>query len=107
MLDIKEILAANLKENRRKLGLTQEKLAEKANLSLHYLAVLELARRFPSGEMLERLATALEIETHELFTVASSPQNELEKLRQEIKNDIKNEFGEKLEQIITNALKRC
>ena len=106
-MDIREILAANIKETRRKKGLTQEKLAEKANMSLHYLAILELARRFPSGEMLERLAEALEVEPHELFTVAPSPQNELEQLRREIKNDIKNAFGERLEQVIADAIKQC
>jgi transcriptional regulator with XRE-family HTH domain len=106
MEDIKEVLAANIKENRRKKGLTQEKLAEMANISLNYLAILELARKFPSGEMLERLAEALEIEPHEFFLVAASPQNELEQLRREIKNDIKSAFGERLEQAITDAIKR-
>ena len=107
MVDIREILAANIKENRRKSGLTQEKLAEKADMSLHYLAILELGRKFPSGEMLERLAEALEIEPHELFAVAPSPQSELEQLRREIKNDIKNAFGERLEQVFTDVVKRC
>ena len=107
MVDIREILAANIKENRRKMGLTQEKLAEKADMSLHYLAILELARKFPSGEMLERLAEALEIEPHELFIVSPSPQDELEKLRQEIKNDIENSLGEKLEQSIADAIEKA
>jgi transcriptional regulator with XRE-family HTH domain len=107
MEDIKEILAANIKENRRKKGLTQEKLAEMADMSLNYLAILELARKFPSGEMLERLAEVLEIEPHELFLVKPSPQDELEQLRREIKSDISNTFGEKLEQAIADAIKRC
>jgi len=107
MLDIREILAVNIKENRRKMGLTQEKLAEKANMSLHYLAILELARKFPSGDMLERLAEALEVEPHELFNVSPSPKNELEKLRQEIKNDIENSLGEKLEQSIADAIEKA
>jgi transcriptional regulator with XRE-family HTH domain len=107
MLDIREILAANIKENRRKKGLTQEKLAENADMSLHYLAILELARKFPSGDMLERIAEALEVEPHELFIVSPTPQNELEKLRQEIKNDIENAFGEKLKQYIADAMARA
>jgi len=106
MEDIREILAANIKEIRRKKGLTQEKLAEKANMSLNYLAILELARKFPSGEMLERLAEVLEIEPHEFFLVASTPQDELEKLRQEIKDDINNAFGERLEKIIANLMQQ-
>ena len=89
MIDIKEILAENLKDKRRKRGLTQEKLAEKANMSLQYLALLELARKFPSGEMLERLATALDIETYELLAVAPSVSNELETLRNDIICEVK------------------
>ncbi|GHU03983.1 transcriptional regulator [Spirochaetia bacterium] len=89
MADIKEVLAANLKEYRRKRGLTQEKLAEQAEMSLHYLAMLELARKFPSGEMLERLAKALNIETHQLMEVSASPEEALERLHQSIVTDIR------------------
>jgi len=89
MMDIKEILAENLRKNRRKRGLTQEKLAEKADMSLQYLAMLEIANKFPSGEMLERLATALEIETYELLAVAPSANSELELLRNDIIREVK------------------
>jgi len=89
MIDIKEIFAENLRKIRRKRGLTQEKLAEKANMSLQYLALLEIARKFPSGEMLERLANALDIETYELLAIASSANNELELLRNDIISEVK------------------
>jgi transcriptional regulator with XRE-family HTH domain len=92
-VDIKEILAANLKENRRKKGLTQEKLSEQADMSLQYLAMLELARKFPSGEMLERLANALDIEPHQLFSVAATPEEALERLHQSIVADIRKEIS--------------
>jgi len=89
MTNIREIFAENLKKNRRKRELTQEKLAEKANMSLQYLALLEMGRKFPSGEMLDRLANALDIETYELLVVASSANNELELLRNEIICEVK------------------
>jgi hypothetical protein len=57
--------------------------------------------------MLERLACVLEVESHELFTAASSPQNELEQLRTEIKNDILNTFGERLDQAVVDVINRC
>jgi len=88
-MNIREILAENIKEKRRKKGLTQEKLAEKAGMSLQYLAMLELARKFPSGEMLERLANALDIETYELLAIAPSANNELETLRNDIIYEVK------------------
>ena len=89
MMNIKEILAENIKGKRRNIGLTQEKLAEKTGMSLQYLAMLELAHKFPSGEMLERLANALDIETYELLAISPSANNELEILRKNIICEVK------------------
>ena len=126
--DIKEIFAANLKENRRKNGLTQEKLAEKADISLRYIAMLELGKSFPSGEMLEKLAQALDIQAFQLFyplatldgallhleqsiltkiekvvgaTVNEpSVKEELQQLRQDIVQDVLSAYNDKLERSI-------
>jgi transcriptional regulator with XRE-family HTH domain len=97
MKSIKEVLARNLKINRLKLGLTQEKLAEKAEISTHYLAMVELARKFPSAGMLERMAMALEIEPHELFYMPSVAENALENLHKSIVANV--------ERLIFNAIK--
>jgi transcriptional regulator with XRE-family HTH domain len=83
MAGIREILANNIKEYRRKCGFSQDKLAELASISSQYLATVETCRKFPTPEVLDRLAEALGIETYELFTFAT-PHNELEKLRQDI-----------------------
>jgi len=88
MINIREILANNLKEYRRKYSFSQDKLAELASISSQYLATVETCRKFPTPEVLDRLAEALGIETHELFTFSSSPQNELEKLRKEIIGEV-------------------
>ena len=113
MKSIKEILAENIKEKRRKKGLTQEKLAEKAGMSLQYLAMLELAHKFPSGEMLERIAKALEVETYELLAIAPSAGNELAILRNNILCDVKalnktlaNDIAEKIIDAVTNELRK-
>ena len=103
VIDIKKIFAENLRKIRRKKGLTQEKLAEKANMSLQYLALLEIARKFPSGEMLERLANALDIESYELLAVASSAKNELELLRNDIICEVKT-LNETLAKNITDEV---
>ncbi|MDR1903017.1 MAG: helix-turn-helix domain-containing protein [Treponema sp.] len=95
---IKEVLARNLKINRLKLGLTQEKLSEKADISTHYLAMVELARKFPSAGMLERLASALEVEPHELFYMPSVAENALNRLQETVAANI--------ERIVAEAIKR-
>jgi transcriptional regulator with XRE-family HTH domain len=99
MTSIREVLARNLKINRLKLGVTQEKLAEKANISTHYLAMVELARKFPSADMLERLAVALEVEPHELFYMPSPAENALERLQTSIVANI--------ERVVANAIKEA
>ena len=88
MANIREILAKNIKEYRRKHGFSQDKLAELANISSQYLATVETCRKFPTPEVLDRLAEALDIETHELFASTPSPQIELEKLRQDIIGEV-------------------
>jgi transcriptional regulator with XRE-family HTH domain len=70
------------------MGLTQEKLSEKADISTHYLAMVELAKKFPSAVMLERLAAALEVEPHELFYMPSVAENALERLQETVAANI-------------------
>jgi transcriptional regulator with XRE-family HTH domain len=97
---LREILAKNLRENRRKCGLSQEKLAERAGISTQYLAMIEIARKFPASEVLERLARAMNIKVYELFLIDPSPREELELLRREIINEMKQTFGEIVEQAL-------
>ncbi|MDR3284822.1 MAG: helix-turn-helix transcriptional regulator [Treponema sp.] len=84
MTDIREVLTANLKENRRKQGLTQEQLAEKADVSAHYIAIIETCKAFPKPEMLERLAKALDIETHQLFALPPGTDEVFERLEKNV-----------------------
>jgi transcriptional regulator with XRE-family HTH domain len=69
MTDIRELLAANIKAYRAELGFTQAKLAERADTATHYIAMIEGYRKFPSANMLERIATALDRDTPELFAM--------------------------------------
>jgi transcriptional regulator with XRE-family HTH domain len=98
---IKEVLALNLKKNRLRLGLTQEKLSEKANISSHYFAMIELAKKFPSASMLERIATALEIEPHELFYMPSTAENALIGLKVTVAADIERIVAEAVEKAVS------
>lgn len=103
MTNIKGILAHNLKENRRRLGITQPELAERAGMSTQYLAMIEIARKFPTADILERLAAALDINPHELFSVAVSPERAMEQLQQTILENIDKKL-DKFEQTINFTL---
>ena len=86
--NIREVLASNIKEHRQKCGFSQDRLAEIAGISSQYLATVETCRKFPTPEVLERLAGASGIETYELFTVAPTPQSELQQLRDDIIGEV-------------------
>jgi transcriptional regulator with XRE-family HTH domain len=98
---IKDVLARNLKINRLKLGLTQDKLAEKAGISTHYFAMVELAKKFPSAGMLERLAEALEVEPHELFYMPSVAENALVQLQETVAANIERVVADAVEKTLS------
>ena len=68
MTSLRHILALNIKERRRFLGISQVKLAEKVNTAPTYIAMIELEKRSPSFEMIEKIATALNVDPPELFS---------------------------------------
>jgi transcriptional regulator with XRE-family HTH domain len=65
--DLRQILAANIKEYRRIIGVSQEKLAEMAGLSWQTVNSIECQRTWVSDNTLEALAGAFKIETFQLL----------------------------------------
>jgi len=100
-VSLKDIFAKNLRENRRKLGFSQEKLAEKTGISTQYLAMMEIARKFPTSTVLERIAISLNINVYELFLIEHSPRDELEQLRRDIIEEMKQTFDASLKKAIS------
>jgi transcriptional regulator with XRE-family HTH domain len=62
-----QLFGRRLRELRKARGLTQEALAEAADLSGNYISDLELGLKVPSLTILVRLSQALEISTPELL----------------------------------------
>ena len=104
MENIRQILAKNMKENRRKQGFSQVKLAEKADVSPQYIAMIEMCSKFPKPEMLERLATALNIKAHQLFEVSTTPEKAILLLRQDIITEM-NQLATTMEQAVIRAIR--
>ena len=105
-MNIRDILAYNLKENRKKCGFSQAKLAEKANITTQYIAMIEVTRKSPTPEMLDRLAKALNIETYQLFIVKPSPEDAMERLHDTLVNNIERVVGEAVEKAIDLKCKK-
>jgi transcriptional regulator with XRE-family HTH domain len=108
--NLKEILAKNLKKHRKRLGITQPELAERAGVSTNYLGMIEVARNFPTADVLERLATALGIKSNELFSVSDSPEIAMEQLQQTILDNMDRVYqttAKNLEKAVAEAVEKA
>jgi transcriptional regulator with XRE-family HTH domain len=65
-MDLKEVMAINLRRLRHAKGMTQEELAERAGLSARYIGGIERADVSASVTVLGQVAEALEVEAAEL-----------------------------------------
>jgi transcriptional regulator with XRE-family HTH domain len=80
-----------MKEKRLVLGISQAKLAEKVNTSTHYIGMIENEKKFPTPEMLERIAAALEIDAPNLFSIRNYPitsDGSIGKLQEQVIDDV-------------------
>jgi len=87
MTSLRVLLSQNIKKRRELLGISQAKLADKVNTSTNYIAQIEQQNKFPSSEMLERIASALEIDSPELFNMGPFPVEAIKQFYEGIKAD--------------------
>jgi len=78
MTNIRQVFARNMRERRKKLRLSQERLAEKISSAANYIASIEACKQFPSTDMMEKLASALDMDTLEFFAPGRPPTQHIE-----------------------------
>lgn len=89
-------LKENLRYYRKQLNLSQQLLAEKSEISIHFVQEIELGRKQPSLTTLDKLAYALNIEAYKLLMNPEKNDNELVKgASMEIREEI-NSYIDKL-----------
>ena len=98
MTNIREVLAENLKKYRKIRGWSQSKLAEKAGTSTQYIGTLEIMGKFPSSEMIHKLANALKIDPTELFQKNITPETAFMNHKKAIIEDL----GEEVNKLIND-----
>ena len=101
MTNLREIFAYNLKANRQKCSLTQAKLAEKVGVSTHHIAMIEIARHYPTLKLVERIANTLDIEIYKLFIVKPSPENAMEQLQGTLIGNIEKVVADAIEKTLS------
>jgi transcriptional regulator with XRE-family HTH domain len=103
--NIRQILAVNLKEHRKILGISQEKLAEMAGLSWQTVNSIECQRTWVSDNTLETLAGALKIEIFQLLippeTKAALSVDSVNTLRKLV--EIKKAYDDRFNEILYPA----
>ena len=67
MVNIKNLFGRKIKEYRKKKNLTQAQLAELVNVDDKHISCIESGKNFPSPDLIERLATSLDVEPKDLF----------------------------------------
>ncbi len=65
-IDFYKNLGKNIKKRMKELGLTQQELADKLNISLNFMGKIEVAFSKPSLDTLIEIADKLEIPVYEL-----------------------------------------
>lgn len=63
----RELIGLRIKELRKRKGLSQEELAEKAETSANYLSRMERGTENPTLDMLIKISDALAVEMWEIF----------------------------------------
>jgi transcriptional regulator with XRE-family HTH domain len=95
--DLRESLSANIKARRAAMNISQEKLAELADVSIQMIKGIEGRRTWVSDAMLVKLAQALGVKAFQLLVPAGdtgTPDDDvlisgiLHNLRQNIRDDI-------------------
>jgi transcriptional regulator with XRE-family HTH domain len=66
-MSLQETFILNLKKHRKNRGVSQMALAELCDSSANYIGEIEMGRRIPSFEKIEKIAAALCITPSELF----------------------------------------
>ena len=84
MTDIRKVLAENMKNRRKVLNLSQAELAEKIGTAPNYISKIESKKQFPSVQMIESIALALDIDTIDLFSLKIQKTQSLEEVQENL-----------------------
>ena len=102
----KKLIGLRIKELRKRKGLSQEEVAEKAETSPNYVSRMERGTENPTLDMLIKISEALEVDMWELFDFKhqESPKALKEMLRKiggEIEDEDKLKVAVRLLRVIT------
>ena len=93
--NIKTLFGLRIKELRKAKSLSQDSLAEKADISSKYVSRIEMGQHFPTINTLIKLAEVLDVELKDFFEFSHGEENP-KKLKDNLKGLIKEANYDKL-----------
>ena len=93
-------LSFNIKMNRKRVSLSQERLAEEAGISVQMMSDIEGCRRWPSEKTLAKISTALGVDAHALFLPEDYKPEASAQVRASIAIDLQKIFSESVEKYL-------
>ena len=111
-MTLKNIFIRNMKEFRKKEGLSQMKLAEHLNTSPTYIGEIEVGKKFPSMDMIEKIASVLRIKPYHFFIDRTEQNTDIyseniyPKLPISMQKDIRNELNQSMNELIKEVLNK-
>ena len=66
-MSLREVVAKNLRQLRTARGLSQEEVADRANINRNYIGMLERSEHSATVDMLEKIAGVLDVDPADLF----------------------------------------
>jgi transcriptional regulator with XRE-family HTH domain len=85
---LRSLLSRNIKQFRVISGLSQEKLAEKAGISVPFLGAIERGEKWPSPETFANIAHGLGVEPYDLMKPENASAQEVKKIVAKLAKDI-------------------
>lgn len=74
-MKLREVVARNLRRLRNSKGLSQEELADRADINRNYVGMLEREEHAATVDMLEKLAEVLDVDPVEFFRPANGAED--------------------------------
>jgi transcriptional regulator with XRE-family HTH domain len=106
-MTLKQVFIQNLREFRKKEGFSQMKLAEYCDTTTSYIGHIETGVKFPSMEMIEKIAKVLKIEPYNFFINRAEQNNQIDSanIYPILPISMKNEIKDQMELSISDVLK--
>lgn len=105
-MQVRERLSANIKTGRERLGYTQEKFAELADLSTQTISDIEGCRTWISDKTLVKLAEVLKVDISQLLSPPYKKEKPDSFYRQKVKllrQSIKDDIDKRLDQFLDSV----